>query len=83
MPAVLPHLRCPLIQVEKIELLLDCLQTPIPRNIYDAVIKFPDILQLMETLKERKIARAKAGVDGIAKHGETSQAIRNVRKQED
>lgn len=78
MPAVAQHLRCPLIQVEKIELLLDCLQPPIPRNIYDNVLKFPDISQLFETLKDRKIARARAGPDGIAKYGETTQAIRNV-----
>lgn len=78
MPAVAPHLRFPLIQVEKIELLLDCLQLPIPRSIYDTVVKFPEIVQLMETLKERKVARAKAGSDGIAKYGETSQPIRNV-----
>lgn len=78
MPAVLPHLRCPLIQVEKIELLLDCLQPSVPRNIYDSFIKFPDIIQLIETLKERKIARMKAGADGIAKYSETNQAIRNV-----
>lgn len=78
MPAVTPHLRFPLIQVERIELLLDCLQPPIPRNIYDSVIKFPGIAQLMEILKERKLARAKAGVDGIAQCSEMSQAIKNV-----
>lgn len=79
MPAVTPHLRCPLIQVEKIELLLDCLQPPIPRNVYDTVIKFPEIVQFMDTLKARKIARSRAGADGIPKYGETTQAIRNVR----
>lgn len=78
MPAVAPHLRCPLIQVEKIELLLDCLHPPIPRSVYDSVIKFPEISQLMETLKERKVARSKVGADGIAKYGETTQSIRNV-----
>lgn len=78
MPAVSLHLQSPLIQVEKIELLLDCLNPPIPRNIYDNVVKFPDIVQLMQTLKERKIARSKVGADGIAKYGETTVSIRNV-----
>jgi phosphoinositide-3-kinase, regulatory subunit 4 len=64
--------------VEKIGLLLDCLQPPIPRSVYDNVVKFPDIMHLMDTLKERKIARVKIGADGIAKYGETTQAIRNV-----
>lgn len=78
MPSVNPHLRCPLIQVEKTELLLDCLHQPIPRGVCDIVIKFPDIAQFVETLKDRKLARAKAGPDGIPNYGEVSQSIRNV-----
>lgn len=79
MPLVTPHLKCPLIQVEKTELLLDCLNTPIPKSVFDAVLKFQEIAQLMEILKERKLARAKAGADGIPKYGEMSSSLRNVR----
>lgn len=78
MPAVNLHLRCPLIQVEKIELLLDCLHPPIPRNIYDNVVKFSEVNQFMETLRDRRKAKAKAGADGIAKHAEMSQPMKNV-----
>lgn len=39
MPAIINHLKTPLIQVEKPEILLDCLYPPIPRNIFDSVIK--------------------------------------------
>lgn len=78
MPSVAPHLRCPLIQIEKTELLMDCLHQPIPRSVYDIVLKFPEIVQLMEILKERKKARTKAGPDGIPQYGEVSQSMRNV-----
>jgi phosphoinositide-3-kinase regulatory subunit 4 len=78
MPEVSQHLRCPLIQIEKIELLLDCLHPPIPRSIYDHVIKSPDVPQFIETLKERRFAREKVGADGIPKYGEMTQAMRNV-----
>jgi phosphoinositide-3-kinase, regulatory subunit 4 len=78
MPAVSNHLRCSLIQVEKLELLLDCLHPPIPRSVYDNVIKFSEISQLVETLKERKIARSRTPPGGIVKYAETSQAIKNV-----
>lgn len=78
MPLITPHLKCPLIQVEMTELLLDCLNTPIPRSVFDAVLKFPEISQLMDTLKERKVARVKAGLNGIPKYGEMSQSMRNV-----
>jgi phosphoinositide-3-kinase regulatory subunit 4 len=39
MPAIVNHLKCPLIQVEKPELLLDSLLPPVPRNIYTAVLR--------------------------------------------
>lgn len=39
MPAIVNHLRFPLIQVEKTELLLDSLHPPVPRNIYAAVVQ--------------------------------------------
>jgi phosphoinositide-3-kinase regulatory subunit 4 len=78
MPLVTPHLKCPLIQVEKTELLLDCLNPPIPKSVFDAVLKFQEIAQLMDVLKERKLARAKAGTDGIPKYGEMTQSMRNV-----
>ncbi|CRK88989.1 CLUMA_CG002618, isoform A [Clunio marinus] len=77
MPAVSVHLRTPLLQVERIELLLDCLHPPIPRSIYDNVVKFPEVGQFIEILKDRRHARAKAGTDGIAKYGEMTQAMRN------
>lgn len=78
MPSVAPHLKCPLIQLEKIELLMDCLNPHIPRSVYETVLKFSDIPQLMEILKERKQARAKAGSEGIPKYGEMIQSMRTV-----
>lgn len=78
MPSVAPHLKSPLIQLERVELLLDCLNPHIPRDVYETVLKFSDIIPLMEVLKERKIARAKAGADGIPKYGEMPQSMRTV-----
>lgn len=79
MPTIQKHLRCPLIQVEKIELLLDCLHPPIPRNVYDVVMKFPELKHLMEALKDRKQAKSKAGPNNIAKFKEMTPAVKNVR----
>lgn len=39
MPAIKRFLKIPLIQVEKPDLLLDCLQPPIPQQIYDSIIR--------------------------------------------
>lgn len=78
MPVIVNHLKSPLIQVEKPELLLSCLHSPIPRNIYDAVIKFPDVNQLIETLRARRVARNRAGEGNIPKHGDMSIALSNV-----
>uniref|UniRef100_A0A182JVS5 non-specific serine/threonine protein kinase n=1 Tax=Anopheles christyi TaxID=43041 RepID=A0A182JVS5_9DIPT len=57
-PFITGHLRFPLIEISCPELLLDCLVPPIPRNIYDAVLRFgPDIAPLIGVLRERKMAR--------------------------
>ncbi|XP_050074643.1 phosphoinositide 3-kinase regulatory subunit 4 [Anopheles maculipalpis] len=57
-PSIAVHLRFPLIEITCPELLLDCLLPPIPRNIYDAVLRFgPDIAPLVGVLCERKAAR--------------------------
>ncbi|XP_053669300.1 phosphoinositide 3-kinase regulatory subunit 4 [Anopheles marshallii] len=57
-PAIAAHLRFPLIEITCPELLLDCLLPPIPRNIYDAVLRYgPDITPLVGVLCERKMAR--------------------------
>lgn len=60
MPAISGHLKCPMIQVEKPEILLDCLNPPIPRMIFDDVIRFGDVQQLFRVLDERQRARQSA-----------------------
>lgn len=39
MPAIMNYLKTPLMQVEKTEILMDCLHSPVPRNIFDSVVK--------------------------------------------
>lgn len=78
MPAISYHLRTPLIQVEKTEILFDCLNKPIPRNIYDTVVKFSDISQFMAILEKRKEARSSAADGVISQYGEMSDSLRTV-----
>lgn len=79
MPAITYHLRTPLIQVEKSEILFDCLNKPIPRCVYDTVVKFADIAKFMEVLEMRREARANAADGVISQYGEMSDSMRNVR----
>lgn len=39
MPVILNHLKAPIIQVAKIEILMNSLQPPIPRNIFDSIVR--------------------------------------------
>lgn len=78
MPSIANHLKCSLIQVENTELLLDCLHPPIPRNIFDAIVKFNDINQLIEILRERKIARNKVNEGVLPQYNEMNTALRNL-----
>ncbi|KAJ3642279.1 hypothetical protein Zmor_025079 [Zophobas morio] len=59
-PNLSMYMKYPLIQIDKPELLLESLESPIPRNIYDSVVTFTDIEPLYKFLKERKIAREAA-----------------------
>lgn len=78
MPAISNHLKAPIIQVEKPEILLDCLYPPIPRNIFDSVIRFPDINQLLRVLEERRGARAAVADGELPQYGDMNVALRNV-----
>ncbi|XP_065073829.1 phosphoinositide 3-kinase regulatory subunit 4 [Ochlerotatus camptorhynchus] len=78
MPSIANHLKSPLIQVEKPELLMDCLLAPIPRSIYDAVVKCHDINQLIEVLRERRVARSKCGDGFIPQYGEMTTQMKNL-----
>lgn len=78
MPAISGHLKCSLIQVEKPEILLDCLQTPIPRTIFDSVVRFGEIDQLFRVLQEHKDTRAAVKDGVLPQYGEMNMSVRNV-----
>lgn len=80
MPAIINHLKAPLIQVEKPEILMDCLQPPIPRNIFDSVVRFAELEQLFKVLEDRKKARASATDGSLPAYGDINLSIRNVRQ---
>lgn len=60
MPAISKFLKIPLIQVEKPDILLDCLQPPIPNQIFESVLSFGDIHKFIYNLEIRANAREKA-----------------------
>lgn len=78
MPAISSHLKSPLIQVEKPEILLDCLQPAIPRAIFDSVVRFPDIQQLIRVLEKRRETRASVSDGVLPQYGDMNIAVRNV-----
>lgn len=77
MPAIINHLKSPLIQVEKPEILMDCLQSPIPRNIFDSVVRFSELDSFFVLLEERKQAR-ESTIETLPQHCEISLTVRNV-----
>ena len=61
-------------------LLLDALQPPIARSIWDNVVKCADIQLLMATLSDRRDAR-KAGRDWLPHPAEIGGPLKTVRLQ--
>ncbi|KAL0276782.1 UNVERIFIED_CONTAM: hypothetical protein PYX00_004283 [Menopon gallinae] len=57
------YFKSPVIQVNKEYLILNNLIDPLPRSVYDTVVKSPEIEQIMETLQDRQKSRnlVKAG----------------------
>lgn len=77
MPAISNHLKSPLIQVEKPEILMDCLQAPIPRNIFDNVLRFSELESFFLLLEERKSVRNNES-ESFPQHSEMTMSVRNV-----
>lgn len=73
-----PYLKHSLIQIEKEILLLEALVFPIPRIVYDSVVKYNDIEELFQVLEQRQIARAKAVTGIVPQYSEMNTSLRNV-----
>lgn len=73
-----PYLKHSLIQIEKEVLLLEALVPPIPRAVYDSLIKYNDIEELFRVLEERRDSRVKAISGIVPQYNDTSTSLRNV-----
>ncbi|XP_044262700.1 phosphoinositide 3-kinase regulatory subunit 4 isoform X2 [Tribolium madens] len=72
------YMKYPLIQIDKPELLLDSLDNPIPRNIYDSVVTYPDLDNLLRMLKDRKFARDAANIGRVTSLEWYTSSIKNL-----
>ncbi|KAL4708632.1 hypothetical protein ACJJTC_008158, partial [Scirpophaga incertulas] len=72
------NLYCHRFKVEMAELLLESLAEPIPRNVLDAVLKYPDVDVLVETLRDRKSTRLMAKQGTVPQYSEMGQQLRNL-----
>lgn len=54
MPLISNYLKTQIIQLEKPEILMNCLQPPIPRNIYDELIRYSKIQEFFNLIHERR-----------------------------
>lgn len=75
---IMPYLKHPIIQIEKEILLLEALVGPIPRVVYDTVIKYNDVEELFRTFEQRQIARAKASTGVVPPYNDMSNSLRNL-----
>ncbi|XP_071440948.1 phosphoinositide 3-kinase regulatory subunit 4 [Hetaerina americana] len=57
MAVIQPYLKHPVIQIDKEVLLLNALKPPVPRVVYDSVVRCPDIGPLLQALADRHTAR--------------------------
>lgn len=73
-----PYLKHSLIQIEKEILLLEALVPPIPRIVYDSVVKYNDVEELFQVLEQRQAVRTKAVTGMVPQYNAMSTSLRNV-----
>lgn len=73
-----PYLKHSLIQIEKEILLLEALVSPIPRIVYDSVVKYNDVEELFQVLEQRQAVRTKAVTGMVPQYNAMSTSLRNV-----
>ncbi|XP_069690077.1 phosphoinositide 3-kinase regulatory subunit 4 isoform X4 [Periplaneta americana] len=78
MVAIQPYLRHPVIQADKEELLLNALIRPIPRVVYDSIVRCSDVDSFMETLEERQRARGLVKAGHVPQYVEPHPALKNL-----
>ncbi|KAH8293534.1 hypothetical protein KR054_001369 [Drosophila jambulina] len=78
MPAIGAFLKVPLIQVEKPHILLDCVQPPVPRQIFDSVLRFQDIHHFFGALEARARVRSQTRQGALPQYEEMGQTLRNL-----
>ncbi|KAM7363336.1 vacuolar protein sorting 15 [Cochliomyia hominivorax] len=75
MPAIAKFLKAPLIQVEKPEILLDCILPPIPRQVYDSVLRYADVHKFINALVDRAKVRSTTRPGLIPQYGDMGQTL--------
>ncbi|XP_017058626.1 phosphoinositide 3-kinase regulatory subunit 4 [Drosophila ficusphila] len=78
MPAIGAFLKAPLIQVEKPHILLDCVHPPVPRQIFDSVLRFQDIHHFLKALEDRSRVRSQTRQGSLPQYEEMGQTLRNL-----
>ncbi|EFN87043.1 phosphoinositide 3-kinase regulatory subunit 4 isoform X1 [Harpegnathos saltator] len=73
-----PYLKHPLIQIEKEILLLEALVSPIPRIVYDSVVRYNDVEELFQVLEQRQAIRTKAVTGIMPQYNTMSTSLRNL-----
>lgn len=78
MPSIAKFLKTPLIQVEKPDILLDCILLPIPRQIYDSVLRFADVHKFIHALEERVKVRNTTRPGLMPQYSDMGQTLSNA-----
>lgn len=58
--------------------MLEALVPPIPRIVYDSVVKYNDVEELFQVLKQRQEVRTKAVTGMVPQYNAMSTSLRNV-----
>lgn len=80
MPAIAPHMRAPVLQLDRPEIVMNNVQPPLARAVFDAVVRFADIQLLMQILEERVTRRRLVAQGQRVAPEQITTSMRNVSR---
>lgn len=81
LPVVQPFSNHPIIQVDKELILLSALKEPIPRAVYDGIVRSNHIVGLLDYLRDRQLVRAIARSGHPPNYGEIDSVVRMLHRR--
>lgn len=79
-PMLQPYLKHPVIEVDKEAVVLSSISEPLPRTVFDYLIKLQNLPALLESLRDRQVLRSIVRAGHQPSYSEMDHSLKSVRR---